>query len=85
MKLRPRMITFARARDGAGQFAPQAGSGGSGGAGSGGANPATMAAAYPGTSQNTAMRGKAATGIATAVGTTATALMIARKLRAARR
>ena len=77
MKLCPRMITFARARDGAGQFAPQAGSG---------ADPSTMAAAYPGTSQNTALRGKAAAGgIATAVGTTATALLIARKLRAARR
>ena len=75
MKLRPRMITFARARDGAGQFAPHAGSG---------ADPSTMAAAYPGNSQNTALRGKAAPGIATAVGTSATALLIARKLRVAR-
>ena len=72
MKLAPRMIPFERARDGAGQFAPQAASGG--------ADPSTMAAAYPGTQRN---MGNAAT-VASAGGTAATALMVARKLRARR-
>ena len=73
MKLAPRMIRFERARDGAGQFAPQAASGG--------ADPSTMAAAYPGTLRSVVSPGNAAA-LASAGGTAA--LLVARKLRARR-
>lgn len=69
------MLSFERIHDGAGQFAPQAASGG--------VDPSTIAAAYPGTLRKVVSPGNAAA-VAHAGGAAATALMVARKLRAER-